>query len=1045
MKEGHVRKRHPKLFKRLTIGGSIFGIISVLAFVVLLILDMCGVNYLLSDTLRTYTATFISDGAVISEQTYRRGEALEQPPTPEKQADGEKNYIFLGWDYTGEGIPDALPMQMYFSFTARAVFYGFGNFNLSLEDLMNMDIETLMKLLEDLNIDWEQFMEMFNLSPEDLMNLLSENPVLTFTSSGSQYVSYFRTTSYGDFNYKKKKFNNASAFDAETYVNKDSINPLHYTADKLSKASALGYLPEEFSMVNYNITYKAKKNPFSVPDCEVVQETNESRKGSDAYSTSKPVNNFYQTEASYCPAFYDVIKVLRLSNYSNTAITKDERNYYKYAKENYTSVPTEYHKIIDDIIEEEEFEEEDYYYVDKVGAYVESVARFNMIDEEGNIDLSAKKNKDPIVDMLENEIGSDYDFNTLAVMIFRRLGIPARMVQGYILPQVQRAPALNMITLLNQHYWCEIYVQNIGWMICDCTNGEQLLGFNPYGGNYDNKKNPISNEDDEEPEDPNEFEENDYISNDLSGDVSMEGPGDRNGNVHNIFEFTSDYEGTMYFRSKAYNKYYTNGEWDATYELNSSIYRGYSPLTYAYRATSPYYESERVNIVYLESMKYGVSPAYTDAIPSRYAVAGSDLYTTKEVPLATTQSYNSLFIPMDAAVMRKIANAGIKDSSYSYAESTYYNSVVRTYYLEQNSSAELSMLFEQFISRYNLRDYRDNPDLIVKVYEAFGDYFTYDINFPAYPSNVDPVISFMKTRTGICNNFASACTLLFRYLGVPARFVTGYGAQSRGKGLTNTVDTNTAHAWVEVYLRGVGWVTVDPTTFDTGDGDGTIYGGGFGGNGSDHYEPIIEKHTLNVSYNNIGLSIDQYEYQGVTYTEYYKTYDGQPLYSGRVYIENTQDIQTGHRVVIDDSALVELGRNEPGYYDGKVSVKVYDEDNKDVTDEYYIINDPGIDLRIDARYMTVEIGYNGSISYNGADVIINETTNNYFVIYNHYGSSLLYGHQLRFIPDETIINDTGEYELTGTVVVIDIYNGNRDVTHLYEIECIFPTITVYGG
>ena len=36
------------------------------------------------------------------------------------------------------------------------------------------------------------------------------------------------------------------------------------------------------------------------------------------------------------------------------------------------------------------------------------------------------------------------------------------------------------ITQLNQHYWCEIYVKGTGWMICDCTNTDDIVGENPY-------------------------------------------------------------------------------------------------------------------------------------------------------------------------------------------------------------------------------------------------------------------------------------------------------------------------------------------------------------------------------------------------------------------------------------------------------------------------------------------------------------------------------------------------------------------------------------
>jgi hypothetical protein len=103
---------------------------------------------------------------------------------------------------------------------------------------------------------------------------------------------------------------------------------------------------------------------------------------------------------------------------------------------------------------------------------------------------------------------------------------------------------------------------------------------------------------------------------------------------------------------------------------------------------------------------------------------------------------------------------------------------------------------------------------------------TYNLNFAAYPSGVDPVIYFLDTaKEGICNNFASAAVLLYRTLGIPARYTIGLaGGTDNAKEVTLTAKN--AHAWVEVYLGGVGWIVMDPTP---GSSDNTI--GGSGGSG----------------------------------------------------------------------------------------------------------------------------------------------------------------------------------------------------------------------
>lgn len=68
-------------------------------------------------------------------------------------------------------------------------------------------------------------------------------------------------------------------------------------------------------------------------------------------------------------------------------------------------------------------------------------------------------------------------------------------------------------------------------------------------------------------------------------------------------------------------------------------------------------------------------------------------------------------------------------------------------------------------------------------------------------------------RVGFCNYYASAEVIMLRYLGVPARLAAGYarGEYNATEGLYE-VHGEDAHAWVEVYFPGYGWVEFEPTT-----------------------------------------------------------------------------------------------------------------------------------------------------------------------------------------------------------------------------------------
>ena len=488
-----IGRAHPRLFKYLTIFGATLGILSSTTFAVVMGVDAAKGD-LITDTLREYTASFSSEGSIISKKTYKRGELLEIPENPEHEIDGENNYFFIGWDTNGNGIPDVVPTRAYYDFNAEAVYFRTGKFDLNFLDLLNMDLEDLLKLLQDLNIDWEQFMSMFNIDPETLMQWLMGQTVLTFetTPSPSEYPTYFRSTSFGDFDYAKKSFKNPDFYDS-SLISEGSINPLSYTAYKLKMLDDAGLLPYGFGFTDYDITFNAVEDYYPVPDCEYSNDMGEIV-DSDAHYLKEPNGGTYRTSAAYVPAysrFIDIFNAIPLTG----VVGRDERAYYKYALEHYTSIPQEYEKVIDDIIVEQDWYEEEINQVDDIAGYVSSLGESALFNDEGGVDVnsylnSQKKSKDPVMDLINNKKGTDLDFSTTAVMIFRRLRIPARLVKGYV--SVGSESGENAITLFNQHYWTEIYVKGTGWMICECMNLSQVLGANPYEGLKD-KTSPLEN------------------------------------------------------------------------------------------------------------------------------------------------------------------------------------------------------------------------------------------------------------------------------------------------------------------------------------------------------------------------------------------------------------------------------------------------------------------------------------------------------------------------------------------------------------------------
>ena len=88
--------------------------------------------------------------------------------------------------------------------------------------------------------------------------------------------------------------------------------------------------------------------------------------------------------------------------------------------------------------------------------------------------------------------------------------------------------------------------------------------------------------------------------------------------------------------------------------------------------------------------------------------------------------------------------------------------------------------------------------------------YTYTLSPGDVPRGTDFVEYFLQTKQGYCVYFASTMAVMARTQGVPARFVVGYGLEANGDGSWIALQKN-AHAWVECYFYGIGWVAFDPT------------------------------------------------------------------------------------------------------------------------------------------------------------------------------------------------------------------------------------------
>lgn len=101
--------------------------------------------------------------------------------------------------------------------------------------------------------------------------------------------------------------------------------------------------------------------------------------------------------------------------------------------------------------------------------------------------------------------------------------------------------------------------------------------------------------------------------------------------------------------------------------------------------------------------------------------------------------------------------------------------------------------------------------------------YDYNIQVSKLPKGKDFITYFLsESKEGYSAHFASAAVVMFRMLGVPARYVTGYAvpenvfSQDASGTYTALLQGDNAHAWAEIYMSGIGWVPVETTPGNLG-------------------------------------------------------------------------------------------------------------------------------------------------------------------------------------------------------------------------------------
>ncbi len=193
----------------------------------------------------------------------------------------------------------------------------------------------------------------------------------------------------------------------------------------------------------------------------------------------------------------------------------------------------------------------------------------------------------------------------------------------------------------------------------------------------------------------------------------------------------------------------------------------------------------------------------------------------REYTFSLTKNQVKRYQSLSAALIESEAEG--KTQNYITDES-YYNDFVYDNYTSM--PPEIASLLSEYLGEYVVPDGETHFDYQMakqNIMFFMTDKMEYSEEQDKTGKDIDFILNFLEgSKKGYDIHFASAAAMMFRYYGIPARYVEGYiitknDVNGLAPDSTLALDGTHAHAWVEYYHDGIGWLPfeVTPAYLDT--------------------------------------------------------------------------------------------------------------------------------------------------------------------------------------------------------------------------------------
>lgn len=563
-----------------------------------------------------------------------------------------------------------------------------------------------------------------------------DDPEIELFTVDSTYrgQAYIRSVSLGDYDPGTRQFLRAPEFDGTGYVIAPSLFP---------SAAASGVEP-------YTLTFHlGEHRDFGTLVGDVSASTYIDDEGVHQFDPDGENRVWLIDKDEYRVSFYPEFDFSR-ARINDTYVTRNERKYRKFVQENYLGISSTQEEMLQRFIDET-----------GVATPEEAAAYLQKNFEYEYKAMDCPEGSDLVEYFLfTKKAGTCTNFASALTLLSRKLGVPARFVQGYA-DMLEKGTA-NSISSKDAHAWTEIYVEGVGWKRLDATPGEKVQEIS-YTVDPDGSTTS---------EDPLEGDDKKAL-------LTISSP--------------NNYSGDIYLRSHAFGDYDQSklefkliDEAELPIQSSASFYKNFTTGTASY-----------LNVSYATGFSpYGMLTVnYSDltfdegSIYSTYRYSGENEFT--EIGDARFARLDDTFVQRFYSEVN-FDYGGVPDSSYQA-------------FLNENYPTDVPSGYAPAVDTYLSQTGLMTPEAIEESLR------TKHIHDPSNSHN--QVVDFLVgDHTGTNQVFATAMVMLCRRLGYHARYVEGYrhaGGLFANESVTLTEQNH--YYWVEVYYPGHGWKKFDPT------------------------------------------------------------------------------------------------------------------------------------------------------------------------------------------------------------------------------------------